>query len=415
MAIVKPLPGLRPLPEYAAQVSSLPYDVMDSAEARAAVQANQNSFLRVTKAEVDLSTDIDTHAPAVYQQAKQNLDEFVRSGLLRQDQTSCFYVYKQKMGQHEQIGLVAVVSVDEYEQGIIKKHELTRPDKEQDRVEHILATKAQTGPVFLTYRDDPTVSALIAMTLKNSPEVEITADDGIFHSLYVVNQPHLLADLEQAFSKVDMLYIADGHHRSAAAARARGILRQQNPDHTGREAYNYFLAVIFPDNMMKIMDYNRAVSDLAGLSETEFLDKVAKNFVVHTWSNGAMKPSHAQTFGMYLAGHWYRLTPHPQLLQADNLTGQLDISILQDSLLAPILGIGDPRTDKRIAFVGGIRGMAELEKLVDSGRFAVAFSLYPTSIEELMAIADAGQIMPPKSTWFEPKLRDAMVVHVIGR
>ena len=415
MAIVKPLSGLRPLPEHAAQVSSLPYDVMDSDEARAIVSANRNSFLRVTKAEVDLSPDSDPHSPAVYRQAKQNLDEFVSSGLLRQDQTVCFYVYKQKMGQHEQTGLVAVVSVDEYEQGIIKKHELTRPDKEQDRVEHILSTNAQTGPVFLTYRDDPTIGALIALALNNSPEVAFTADDGISHSLYIVNEPYLVAEMEQAFKKVDILYIADGHHRSAAAARVRGLLRQQNPDHNGKEPYNYFLAVIFPHTMMKIMDYNRAVSDLAGLTETEFLDQVGKNFEVHTWREGAMKPSQAQTFGMYLAGRWYRITPRSQILQAASLTGGLDVSLLQDSLLAPILGIKDPRTDKRIAFIGGIRGMAELEKLVDSGRFAVAFSLFPTAIEELMAIADAGEIMPPKSTWFEPKLRDAMVVHLIGR
>jgi uncharacterized protein (DUF1015 family) len=415
MAIVKPLRGLRPLPEHAAQVASLPYDVMDSNEARDIVKQNPNSFLRVTKSEVDLPPDVDSHTAVVYQKAQQNLDEFVVKGLLRQDQTPCYYVYKQKFGEHEQIGLTAVVSVDEYEKGIIRKHELTRPDKEQDRVDHILATGAQTGPVFMTYKDNEAVNALLASAMITPPEVAFTADDGIFHSLYVVSDPKLVSAIEQAFAAVDLLYIADGHHRSAAAARARDQRRSQNPNHTGQEDYNFFLAVAFPHTMMKIMDYNRVVSDLAGLTEAEFLNQVSQKFLVTVWGDGAMKPSQPQTFGLYLAGRWYKLTARPEAVPTDSLTGRLDVSILQDSLLAPILDIQDVRTDKRIGFVGGIRGMAELEKLVDSGRFAAAFSLYPTAIEDLMAIADANEIMPPKSTWFEPKLRDAMVIHVIGR
>jgi uncharacterized protein (DUF1015 family) len=413
MAIVKPFKGLRPAPEYATQVASLPYDVMDSDEAREIVRQNPNSFLKVTKAEVDLPEDCDVHSAAVYRKAKENLNEFIAKGLLRQDQTACFYIYKQKMGDHEQIGLAAVVSVDEYEQGIIKKHELTRPDKEQDRVDHILATGAQTGSVFLTYREDAKINELITAVISKRPAVEFTAGDGISHSLYIVDDPGQTAQLEQAFAALDVLYIADGHHRSAAAARVRDSLRRQNPNHTGQEDYNYFLAVAFPHTMMKIMDYNRVVCDLAGLTEQEFFARVSGKFDIANWGQGAMKPDQAQTFGMYLTGRWYKLTAKPEAVPADDLTGRLDVSILQDNLLAPILGINDVRTDKRIAFVGGIRGMSELEKLVDSGRYAVAFSLYPTAIEDLMAIADAGEIMPPKSTWFEPKLRDAMVVHVI--
>lgn len=413
MAIVKPFRGFRPPPEIAAQVAALPYDVMDSDEARAIVNRNPRSFLRVTKAEVDLPPDIDTHDAMVYQQARKNLDEFIASGLLSQDSVPCYYLYKQRFGEHEQIGLAAVVSVDEYEQGIIRKHEYTRPDKEQDRVDHISTTGAQTGTVFLTYREDQTINELLVSAMEHPPVVAFTADDGIFHSLYVISNPQMVAALEQAFTAIDILYIADGHHRSAAAARVRAERRSQNPNHTGQEDYNFFLAVAFPHTMMKIMDYNRGVSDLAGLTETEFLDRIGEKFIVTDWKTGAMKPDQPQVFGLYLAGRWYKLAAKPEIVPNDSLTGKLDVSILQEHLLAPILGIHDVRTDQRIGFVGGIRGMAELEKLVDSGRFAAAFSLYPTAIEDLMAIADANEIMPPKSTWFEPKLRDAMVIHSI--
>lgn len=413
MAIVKPFRGFRPIPELAAQVAALPYDVMDSDEARAIVRQNPYSFLRVTKAEVDLPPELDTHDAKVYQQAKHNLDEFITNGLLRQDDTPCYYVYKQRFGEHEQVGLAAVVSVDEYEQGIIRKHEYTRPDKEQDRVDHISATGAQTGSVFLTYRDNAAVNTLLAAAMAQPPAVAFTADDGIFHSLYIVSDPAVVAAIEQAFATIDILYIADGHHRSAAAARVREQQRSQNPVHTGQEDYNFFLAVAFPHTMMKIMDYNRVVSDLAGLTPVEFLERISRQFDVMSWESGAVKPDRPQAFGLYLAGRWYQLTAKPEIVPVDSLTGKLDVSLLQDHLLEPVLGIHDVRTDKRIGFVGGIRGMAELERLVDSGRFAAAFSLYPTAIEDLMAIADANEIMPPKSTWFEPKLRDAMVIHMI--
>lgn len=411
MAVVKPFRGLRPLPELAAQLSSLPYDVLDTDEASRIARQNQNSFLRVTKAEIDLPGGTDPHSAAVYGQARWNLADFVARGLLRQDRKPCYYVYRQRWGEHEQIGLAAAFSLDEYENNAIRKHELTRPDKEQDRLEHILATGAQTGPVFLTYREHAGVNAVLTRAMQMQPAVSFIAADGVLHSLYVVDQPELTAAIEQAFADVDRLYIADGHHRSAAAAKARARLRSLNPGHTGAEAYNFFLAVAFSHTMVKIMDYNRVVSDLAGMTEGDFLSRLGARFSVCR-QDGPLKPSQPRQFGLYLPGRWYQLHLKPGPVPA-GLAGGLDVSLLQENLLAPLLGIRDVRTDKRIGFVGGVRGMAELERLVDSGRYAAAFALYPTSIAELMAIADADEIMPPKSTWFEPKLRDAMIVHLI--
>ncbi len=413
MATVKPFRGLRPAPELAERIAALPYDVMDSAEARAITAGNPYSILRVTKSEVDLPPETDPHAPAVYAQARATLDDFVAKGYLAQDPAPRFYIYKQTMGGHTQVGLVAAASVDEYEQGIIKKHELTRPDKELDRVNHIAATGAQTGPVFLTYRADPAIDALIARCRQQAPVYDFTAADGIGHTLYLVDDPAAIVAIEQAFRRVPALYIADGHHRSAAAARVRGQRRAANPAHTGREDYNRFLVVIFPHDQVRIMDYNRVVADLAGRTPAEFLAAVGEKFRIEEHAAGAPRPSAAHTFGMYLAGRWHKLTAKEGTFDAADPEGRLDVTILQQNLLAPLLGIGDPRTDKRIGFVGGIRGTAELEKLVDSGQYAVAFALFPTSIDELMAIADRGAIMPPKSTWFEPKLRDAMVIHLI--
>jgi uncharacterized protein (DUF1015 family) len=385
---------------------------MDSEEARQITDKNRDSFLRVTKAEVDLAPNIDTHAPAVYEQAAKTLAEFIDSKRLIQDQENCFYIYKQKMGEHVQIGLVAAASVDEYKQGIIKKHELTRPDKEQDRVDHITATKAQTGAVFLTYKAKPEVNALVEECMKKAPTYDFITEDGIAHTLYVVNDKQQVAAIEQAFRNIDVMYIADGHHRSAAAMRVAEAMRQQKSDYTGAEEFNRFLAVIFPHDMMYIMDYNRVVKDLQGLTKEDFLAKVSEKFTVCEAPAGVKRPNATHTFGMYLGNKWYQLSAK-QGTFADDPVASLDASILQNNLLAPLLGIKDPRTDQRISFVGGIRGMEELERLVDSGKFAVAFSMFATSIEELMAIADAGEIMPPKSTWFEPKLRDAMVVHLL--
>lgn len=412
MAIIKPFKGLRPAPHLAEKVVSLPYDVMDSEEARQITDKNQDSFLRVTKAEVDLAPTVDVHAKEVYQKAAENLQEFIKTKRLIQDEKNSFYIYRQKMGEHVQIGLVAAASVDEYKEGTIKKHELTRPDKEQDRVDHIMATKAQTGAVFLTYKAKQEVNNLIADCMKVKPVYDFTTEDGIAHTLYVVNDPAKTAAIEAAFNEIDVMYIADGHHRSAAALRVCDALKKENPKATGAEEFNRFLAVIFPHDMMYIMDYNRVVKDLQGFTPEEFLAKVGEKFTVLKAPEGVKRPSATHNFGMYLNGTWYQLTAKAGTFLEDPVA-KLDVSILQNNLLSPLLGIENPRTDTRIHFVGGIRGMQELERLVDSGKFAVAFSMYATSIEELMAIADAGEIMPPKSTWFEPKLRDAMVVHLL--
>lgn len=411
MATVKPFRALRPVPELAADVAALPYDVMSSEEARQITSNNPYSFLRVTKSEVDLPPDTAPHASEVYAQARTNLEHFIEDEILVQDEKPCFYVYKQKMGNQTQVGLAAAVSVDEYLQNIVRKHEFTRPDKEQDRVDHITATGAQTGAVFLTYKADQVTKALLAQSITKPPVYDFTTSDGISHTLYVIDEDDKIAAIEAAFKKIDVLYIADGHHRSAAAARVAEACRKANKNHTGQEAYNKFLAVIFPHDMVYIMDYNRVVRDLNGLKPDEFLTQIQANFDLVP-QNEAYKPSKPHTFGMYLSGHWYKLNAKQGSFDETNPVSKLDVSILQNNLLAPLLGIGDPRTDKRINFVGGIRGMSELTKLVDSGEYAVAFSMFATSVKELMDIADAGQVMPPKSTWFEPKLRDAMVIHL---
>ncbi len=415
MSYIKPFTALRPQAVLAERIAALPYDVMDTGEARAILEKNPLSFLSVTKAEATMAPGVDGHSAEVYQKARENLDAYCAQGQMAEDAEPCFYIYKQKMGSHEQIGLVAAASVEEYRSGKIKKHELTRPDKEDDRVNHIKYTAAQTGAVFLTYKADPAVNALIACIMAKTPPVyDFVADDGIAHTLYVVGAAADIAALEAAFAGIGALYIADGHHRSAAALRVADICRQNNPNHTGEEEYNYFLTVIFPDDMMQILDYNRAVKDLNGLKPEDFITKIKEKFTVEKL-DGPAKPAALHVFSMYLGGAWYTLTARPGSVPADDPVAALDVSVLQNNLLAPLLAIKDPRTDQRIHFVGGIRGLGELEKLVDSGAFAVAFALYPTSMKELMAIADMGEIMPPKSTWFEPKLRDAMAVHLIEK
>ena len=408
MATVKPFRALRPVAAVAAEFASLPYDVMDTAEAREMVAQKPRSFLRVTRAEVDLPPATDPHAPAVYAQAGKKLAEYVADGLLQREETACYYVYRQKMGEFVQTGLAAVCNVAEYEAGIVRKHELTRPDKEQDRVDHILGTGAQTGPVFLVYRRDPVIAAEVAKVTTGEPVYDFTAEDGIRHTLWVMDDPAAIAAVAQAFAAKERLYIADGHHRAAAAARVSRLS-------AGKQAGS-FLTVLFPDNEVHILDYNRVIYDWGGLTDEEFLNRIAAKFIVEPIrANVATtgKPDRLHMFGMYLDGAWYRLTPKPGSFDHNDKLASLDVNILQNNLLGPILGIADPRTDKRIGFVGGIRGMAELRRLVDSGRAVVAFSLYPTSIGELMAVADAGDIMPPKSTWFEPKLRDGIVIHTL--
>lgn len=408
MATVKPFRALRPVAEIAADFASLPYDVMDTVEAREMVANKTMSFLRVTRAEVDLPPETDPHSPEVYRQAGKKLAEYVAAGVLQQDVSEAYYVYRQQMGKYIQTGIAAVCQVAEYEDGIIRRHELTRPDKEQDRVDHILGTGAQTGPVFLVYRRNPAVADQVAAVMSTEPVYKFTTEDGISHMLWVMDNPAAIAAVEQAFAEMERVYIADGHHRAAAASRVSRLSK-------GKQAGS-FLTVLFPDDEVHILDYNRVIYDWGGLSAEEFLARIAKKFIIEpTRFKGSEtgRPKRIHIFGMYLDGTWYRLSPKPGSFDHNDKLARLDVNILQNNLLAPVLGIQDPRTDKRIGFVGGIRGTAELRRLVDSGRAAVAFCLFPTSVEELMAVADAGDIMPPKSTWFEPKLRDGIVIHPI--
>ena len=412
MSLIRPFAGLRPAASRAADVIAPPYDVLSSEEARMRAAGKPWSFLHISKAEIDLAPGTDPYDAAVYAKARENFDRLLQAGVLARDPEPYYYFYRLVMGPHTQVGLVAAASVAAYEAGRIRRHEFTRPDKEDDRVRQIDALNAQTGPVFLTYRHVPTIDAMAEIVTRGQPEVDVTADDGVRHSLWPVRDRKLIQGLTEAFEALDKLYVADGHHRSAAAARVAAARKAANPKHTGEEAYNYFLTVIFPDDQMRILDYNRAVKDLSGLSSEAFLKKLDESFSTKP-EGGSVKPAHAGEFGMYLKGQWYRLTIKPGRIPVDDPVKRLDVSLLQDNLLAPILGIGDPRRDKRIDFIGGIRGLQELERRVDSGEMAVAFALFPTSIHDMMAVADANEVMPPKSTWFEPKLADGLVSHVL--
>ena len=413
MATVRPFRGLRPESELAAKIASLPYDVMDTEEARAKIAADPFSFLTITKSEATLPEGTDPYSDEVYAKARENLVSFVTSGKMKQDKTPCFYIYRQRMNQHIQIGLVATAAVEEYRNGTIRRHELTRTEKEQDRVRHITVTKAQTGPVFLTYRQRPEISSFILKLMaEREPVINFIAEDGVRNTLYVVDDPVQIREIIRLFEAVPALYIADGHHRCAGAMRVADQREKEAGVKDANAEYEYFQAVIFPDNMMEILDYNRVVADLAGYSEITFMRAVEEKFLIKPVRK-AYHPEARHTFGMYLAGRWYELKAKEGTFDTKDTIAALDVSILQNNLLAPVLKIGDPRTDDRIGFVGGIRGLEELERKVDSGKFAVAFSMYPTLMQEVMTVADAGQIMPPKSTWFEPKLRDGMVVHLL--
>ncbi|UCF64614.1 MAG: DUF1015 domain-containing protein [bacterium] len=411
MSIVKPFQGLRPRRELAAKVAAPPYDVLDSDEAREMAKGNPLTFLHVNKPEIDLDPAIDVYDTRVYEKGAENLRKFIADGTLLQDPEERYYIYRQIMGEHAQTGLVSIASVDEYEQDLIKKHEFTRPVKEDDRVNHMKYLNAQVGPVFLTYKARPEIDALIEQYCQKTPEYDFVSPDQVRHTLWLVEDPASITKIGELFAAVDVLYVADGHHRSAAAQRVRDLKRRENPAHSGRESYNYFLVVIFPHDQMQILDYNRVVKDLHGLSPEALLDKIREKFDVA--ETEAVKPDRKRCFLMYLQGIWYRLTAKPGTYDSADPVKSLDVSILQDNLLTPLLGIRDPRKDKRIDFVGGIRGLKELEKRVNSGQWEVAFALHPTSIEELMSIADAGKVMPPKSTWFEPKLRSGLVVHLL--
>ena len=412
MPLIRAFTGLRPAPGRASDVAAPPYDVMNEAEARQMVQGRPWSFLHISRPEVDLPEGTDPYAPEVYAKAAENLHKMIAEGVLVRDEKPCYYVYRLTMGQHQQTGLVAAASVEAYDKDRIKKHEFTRPAKEDDRVRQIDALNAQTGPVFLVYPSAQSVDDLLARVAQQTPDMDVTAADAVRHEIWVVDDEALVAQLTRDFDAMSALYVADGHHRSAAGSRVGAARKAANPSHTGDEAYNYFLSVIFPHNQMQILDYNRVIKDLNGLSKAVFLAKVAEAFDVEQ-SDQPVKPSRAAEFGMYLDHQWYRLRLDPARIPDNDPVARLDVSLLADNLIEPLLGISDPRRDARIDFVGGIRGLAGLEKRVDSGEMAVAFSLFPTGMEDLMAVADAGEVMPPKSTWFEPKLADGLVSHVL--
>ncbi len=413
MATFRPFRAYRPKPEFAQEVASKPYDVLNSEEARKEAQGHPNSFLHVGKPEIDLDPKIDIHSPEVYQKAKENLHKLIDNGVIVQDPDAYLYVYSQTMDGRIQYGLVGCASVEEYWNDTIKKHEKTRADKEEDRCNHVRVTNSHSGPIFLTYRDIDEINNIVADVVKNAPDNDLVASDGIRHQSWVIRDKEIAKKIEDRLAKVDYFYIADGHHRSASAARVGKERRQANPNHKGDEEYNFFLAVLFPASHLYIMDYNRLVKDLNGNTEEQFFEKLKKVYSVNEIGSAQYKPNAKGEIGLYMDHKWYKLTILPEFANVKDPVDSLDVALLQNNILAPVLGIDDPRTSNRIDFVGGIRGLGELEKRVNSGEMKVAFAMYPTSIEELMAIADAGKIMPPKSTWFEPKLRDGMFVHFL--
>ena len=408
MAIIRPFRDLRPQAERASSVASVPYDVVNTDEARALAEGNPFSFLHVSRPEIDLPAGTDIHSDVVYRKAVENFEKLIAAAPLEKETGPSLYLYRLIMGDHEQIGIVAVSSIDEYDNGTIRKHERTRRDKEDDRTRHMLMLKAQTGPVFLTYRARPEIDEQVAAATAAEPLFDLTAPDGVRHTIWRLSETDSLV---KSFAQVPLLYIADGHHRAASASRARAELKQQSFAHTGEEDYNYFLTVIFPDSQVQILAYNRTVHDLNGMSEQEFLDELRSQFTVS--ENATPEPPKRGHWSMYLGGKWYGLQLSPAATLPTGTVAMLDVSILQDRLLDPILGIKDIRTDKRVDFIGGLRGTKELERLVDEGKAAVAFSLFPTTVEELLMVSDANEIMPPKSTWFEPKLRDGLLIHTI--
>ena len=413
MSTVKPFRGLRPRKDIAARLSCLPYDVMNTQEAAQMAQGNPQSFLHITRAEIDLPDGIDPHSKQVYDKSLQTFQQFQKEGWLAKDSEPKFYIYAQTMNGRTQYGIAGAAFCDDYQNGIIKKHELTRPDKEDDRMVHVNTLDANAEPVFLSYRAVPEIDAIVENIVRTQqPEYDFVADDGIGHTFWVIDDASINARIEQLFAdKVPALYVADGHHRTAAAARVGLERKAHNPNHNGSEDYNYFLAVIFPDSQLKIMDYNRVIKDLNGNTESEFLDKLSKSFVVKDMGTEIYAPQKMHQMSLYRGGHWYSLDAMPGTYDDGDPIGVLDVTILTKQVLDPILGITDLRTSKRIDFVGGIRGLGELKKRVDLGEMKCAFAMYPVSMDQLLTIADTGNIMPPKTTWFEPKLRSGLVVH----
>ncbi len=412
MAILKTFKGLRPPQKIAQQLASRPYDVLNSQEARTEVIGNEYSLLHIIKPEIDLPVGIDEHDEAVYNKAKENLDAFRTKGWLVPDEQDCLYIYAQTMNGKTQYGLVGCAGVDDYLNGIIKKHELTRKDKEEDRMKHVRITNANMEPVFFTYPAVKEIDEIVADIVKNNtPDYDFTSNDGFGHHFWVIKNPTAISNILALFAKVPATYVADGHHRTAAAALVGNEKKKNNPNHTGNEEYNFFLAVHFPDNQLTIIDYNRVVKDLNSLTPTQLFEQLEKVFTIENKGSEIYKPNKLHNFSMYLEGNWYSLTAKPGTFNDNDPIGVLDVTILSKLVLDEILGIKDLRTDKRVDFVGGIRGLSELKKRVDSGETKVAFALFAVSMKQLIDIADTGNIMPPKTTWFEPKLRSGLVVH----
>lgn len=413
MAQIRPFKAYRPCKGMEERIAALPYDVYNRAEAHEVVKKNPESFLAVDRAETQFGEEVDTYADCVYEKADRMLREKIQEGKFVQDPTPCFYLYELTMDGHSQTGVVGCASIDDYRNNVIKKHENTRADKEEDRIRHVDTCSMQTGPIFLAYRAKEDLKEKIGELKKQAPVYDFVSEDGIGHRVWVIDNNSDVSMIEEAFGKIPAIYIADGHHRCASAVKVGLKRREQYPDYTGEEEFNYFLSVIFPDEELRILDYNRVVKDLNGLDATAFLTRIGEYFTVEKKGQAPYRPTKKGMFGMYLEDEWYSLVAKEKIKSEDAVEG-LDVSLLQNYLLDPILGIKDPKTDKRIDFVGGIRGLGELERRVHTD-MKVAFAMYPTSIAELFAVADAGRLMPPKSTWFEPKLRSGLFLHEIER
>jgi len=410
--LIKPFRGLRPIPERCADVAAPPYDVLNTEEARKRADGRPVSFLHISKPEIDLPVGTNPYANEVYAKGAESLQRLIDDGVLIRDEAPRYYVYRLRMGEHVQTGLVCICNIADYDSNRIRKHEFTQPKKEDDRVRQITALNAQTGPVLLAYRQSKAVKSILDDVTGGAPVYDLVADDGISHTVWIIDDQNQIDILTKSYDAMDALYIADGHHRSASASRVAAARNAEDPNHTGDEAHNYFLCVAFPDDETQILDYNRVIRDLNGHQADELLQKIGEKFLV-TGVDHPARPKQPTQFGMYLDGHWYQLDIRQDLIPADDPVASLDISLLQEHLIGPLLGVEDQRTDNRIDFVGGIRGLEELERRVDSGEMQVAFALYPTSMEALMAVADANQVMPTKSTWFEPKLADGLVSHLL--
>lgn len=412
MNLIRPFHGLRPATGRGADVVAPPYDVLNTQEAIERADGRPWSFLHISRPEIDLPEGTDPYDASVYTKASENLNKMIEAGVLVKDDRANYYAYRLVMDGHAQIGLVAAASVADYDTNRIRKHEFTRPMKEDDRVRQIDAVNAQTGPVLLAYPDAPIVDDILSAAAQGKPDLQTTADDGVEHTLWIISDDAIIQSLTNAFDAMHAIYIADGHHRSASASRICATRKTANSQHTGDESYNHFLSVIFPHHQMKIFDYNRVIKDLNGLNEATLLEKIAEKFSVKA-NASAYKPTQAAEYGMYLNGKWYKLELQQNLIPQDDPVARLDVSLLADNLIEPLLGIADQRTDTRIDFVGGIRGLEGLEKRVDSGEMAIAFALFATGMEDLMSVADANEVMPPKSTWFEPKLADGIISHML--